>query len=114
MFIRIVQIENRASSTCQANINTGFRLSIVNLPTRQMTVIMVLVNNVNISTTVNHSPFFTTTFVNHPIIPTCTANNEIGDVLIAGFWEKEKIASSGTVKLTLTIDHLPHTAAPVS
>src|SRR4026209_218511 len=48
--------------------------------TRQMTVVMVLLNDHHRGCAVNHPPFFLASFVDHPVIPACTTNSKIWNI----------------------------------
>ena len=70
----------------------------------QVRVIMALMHDHHRRRAINHGPFFLARFVDHPIVPTGATDGKVWDFLIAGFREEEKIASRGTMKLSLRSD----------
>ena len=84
------------------------------LALRQMAVIVVLMNDHDRRRAVNDRPIFFAGFVDHPIIPTGSADTKVRDVGIAGLWKEEKIASGGTMEGALTVDGRPQTIDPIA
>jgi hypothetical protein len=102
------RVQNRVADTGmsarESDIFSRIRVVVMRFAARQMAVIVVLMHDHHRRRAVDHSPIFLTRLVDHPVVPASATDGEMRDVRVAGFWEEEKIAASGTMKLVLLSD----------
>src|SRR5215211_3465873 len=91
-------------STRKADIFVGVGMFVVRLPTRQMAVIKVLMDDHDRGRAIDYHPFFLTRLVDHPVVPASATNGEVGDVDVAGFGEEEEVGACGAMDGSLTMD----------
>src|SRR5690606_9696865 len=79
----------------------GFRQAVVPLPIREVAVIVLLVDYLQISAGIHDRPALGAGMINHPIIPSGAAYGEIRKLLKARAWKDKVIAASAGMQASL-------------
>src|SRR5271157_80844 len=95
------RITNVGLSACQTDVLVRVGMLVMRLRIGQMRVIVVLMHNYHRRRAINHGPFLLVRSEDHPVVPARATDGEVGNIFITRFWEKKKIASCRTMKLSL-------------